>query len=133
MPGSAVGHALGCFIAAAGFTVLPVAFDRAEAGGDPASGRQVFQSVCGLCHTNRPGQNAIGPTLFGVVGRQTGSISDYSYSPANKAAHLTWDEMTLDKYLEAPRAVIPSTKMTYAGLKDPARRADIIAYLETLK
>jgi cytochrome c len=68
-----------------------------------------------------------------VVGRKTGSVPGYTYSPQNLAANLTWDPATLDKYLEAPRATIPGTKMTYAGLKDPAKRADLIAYLETLK
>ena len=57
----------------------------------------------------------------------------YSYSPANEAANLTWDDATLDKYLDAPRAMIPGTKMTYAGVKDAGKRADLIAYLGTLK
>ena len=101
--------------------------------GDPAAGRSVFMSICSICHTVQPGQNRIGPTLFGVVGRKTGSVPGYTYSPANMAANLTWDAETLDKYLQGPRAMIPGTKMTYAGLKDPEKRANLIAYLETLK
>ena len=68
-----------------------------------------------------------------MVGRKTGSVPGYTYSPQNQAANLTWDEATLDKYLEAPRAMIPGTKMTYAGLKDAEKRANLIAYLATLK
>ncbi len=75
----------------------------------------------------------VGPSLFGIVGRETGSVAGYSYSTGNKNAHLTWDDATLNKYLESPRDVVPGTKMTYGGLKDPTKRADLIAYLATLK
>jgi cytochrome c len=101
--------------------------------GDAGAGKAVFQSTCSICHSVQPGQNKIGPTLFGVVGRKTGSVTGYSYSPANQAANMTWDNATLDKYLEAPRATIPGTKMTFAGVKDAGKRADLIAYLDTLK
>jgi cytochrome c len=103
------------------------------AAGDPAAGKSVFQSTCSICHSIQPGQNKIGPTLFGLVGRKTGSESGYTYSPPNMAANLTWDAATLDKYLDAPRTIIPGTKMTYAGMKDAGKRADLIAYLATLR
>ena len=103
------------------------------AAADPAAGKAVFQAVCAMCHAAQPGANRIGPTLFGVVGRKTGSVPGYNYSPQNQAANLTWDPATLDKYLTAPRETIPGTKMTYGGLKDATKRADLIAYLETLK
>jgi cytochrome c len=100
---------------------------------DASAGKEVFQSSCSICHSVQAGQNKIGPSLFGVVGRETGSEPGYSYSPANKAAHITWDAATLDKYLQGPRAMIPGTKMTYAGVKDDTKRANLIAYLATLK
>ena len=100
---------------------------------DPAAGKAVFGSLCSICHSVQPGKNGIGPSLFGVVGRKTGSVPGFHYSPANQNANLTWDEATLDKYLQSPRAVIPGTIMTYAGLKDDTKRADLIAYLATLK
>ena len=105
----------------------------AFAAGDAAAGQAVFKSTCTMCHSNQAGQNKIGPSLFGVVGRKTGSELDYTYSPANKNANLTWDEATLDKYLESPRTVVPGTKMTYGGQKDAEKRANLIAYLATLK
>ncbi len=104
-----------------------------RAAGDPAAGKAVYQSTCSICHSVQAGQNKIGPTLFGVVGRKTGSVPGYTYSPPNTAANLTWDAATLDRYLESPRTIIPGTKMTYAGVKDPQKRADLIAYLATLK
>ena len=105
----------------------------AALAGDPAAGKAVFGTSCGICHTVKPGDNKIGPTLFGVVGRKTGSVPDYTYSPANLAANITWTDATLDKYLEAPRAMIPGTKMAYAGVKDATKRADLISYLNTVK
>ncbi len=106
---------------------------HAAQAADPAAGKAVFASQCSICHSPQPGKNMIGPSLFGVVGRKTGSVPGFHYSPANQAANLTWDEATLDKYLQAPRATVPGTTMTYGGLKDDTKRADLIAYLATLK
>ncbi len=100
---------------------------------DPAAGKSVFTNVCSICHSAQPGRNGVGPSLFGVVGRKTGSEFGFHYSPANQNANLTWDAATLDRYLQAPRTVIPGTTMTYGGLKDDTKRADLIAYLATVK
>ncbi len=100
---------------------------------DPAAGKSVFNTYCSICHSPQPGKNMVGPSLFGIVGRKTGSVPGFHYSPANHGANLTWDDATLDKYLQSPRTVIPGTTMTYGGLKDDAKRADLIAYLATLK
>ena len=105
---------------------------QAEAA-DPAAGKSVFSSACSICHSVQPGKNMVGPSLFGVVGRKTGSVPGFHYSPANQNANLTWDAATLDKYLQSPRTVIPGTIMTYGGMKDDTKRADLIAYLATLK
>jgi cytochrome c len=110
-----------------------MAVGQAAAAGDATAGKSVFTGACALCHSPVAGQNKIGPSLFGIVGRKTGSIPGYSYSTANEAANLTWDVATLDKYLESPRATIPGTKMAYAGVKDADKRANLIAYLATLK
>ncbi len=106
---------------------------RTAEAADPAAGQAVFRAQCGICHSVQTGHNMIGPSLFGIVGRKTGSETDFHYSTANQNSNLTWSPDVLDKYLESPRTVIPGTKMTYAGLKDAAKRADLIAYLETLK
>ena len=95
-------------------------------------GRQVFKQVCSICHDVAPDKNGTGPSLFGIVGRKTGSVSGFHYSDANKGANLTWDAATLNQYLANPRGVIPGTKMAYAGLKDDAKRAALVAYLQTL-
>lgn len=128
MPGNAMPR---CIALTIGLALI--GFAQSANADDPAAGKSVFNSTCSICHSPQPGKNMVGPSLFGVVGRQTGSEPGYHYSPANKNAKLTWDAATLDKYLESPKAVIPGTTMTYGGLKDPTKRADLIAYLATLK
>jgi cytochrome c len=99
---------------------------------DPAAGEKMFKTQCGICHAVVAGENRIGPTLFGVVGRQAGGVPGFNYTADHKKLGITWDAATLDKYLVNPRAMVPDTSMVYAGLKDDAERADLVAYLETL-
>jgi cytochrome c len=99
---------------------------------DPAAGAIVFKAQCSACHSPAAGRNLVGPSLFGVIGRKSGSVEGFHYSAANKAAGVTWDEAKLDPYLTSPKTVVPGTIMTYAGLKDAGKRADLIAYLATL-
>lgn len=100
--------------------------------GDVTAGEKTFKA-CAICHSTKAGENKIGPTLFGVVGRVAGTSSGYSFSPANKKSGVTWTEQVLFDYLENPRTKMPGTKMGYAGLKKPQDRANLIAYLKTLK
>jgi nitrite reductase (NO-forming) len=96
--------------------------------GDVAAGRQVFRK-CQACHSLDPGKNLVGPSLAGVVGRQAGSVSNYSYSAAMKNANIAWDQKTLDAYLADPQKVVPGNKMPFPGLKTEHDRHDIIAFL----
>jgi cytochrome c len=105
----------------------------AAPAADAAAGRQIFKAQCSLCHAVVAGQNGVGPTLFGVVGRPAGSVPGFQYTADHKRLGVTWDAATLDKYLTNPRAMVPDTTMIYAGLKDDAERADLIGYLETLR
>src|SRR5665213_879825 len=97
---------------------------------DAVAGQAVFKSQCSICHSPLADKNMVGPSLFGLIGRKSGSVPGFHYSAANKAADITWNADILDKYLTSPRDVVPGTIMTYAGLKDAAKRADLIAYLE---
>ncbi len=115
------------------FAVLLAAAPGAALAADAEAGRAVFKSQCSTCHSPVQGKNAVGPSLFGIVGRTSGKVEGFHYSEANKAAGLTWDVATLDKYLTSPKTVVKGTIMSYAGVKDDAKRADLIAYLETLK
>jgi cytochrome c len=115
------------------FIALAILAAAPALAADAANGEKQFKMKCGLCHTVEPGKNKIGPSLAGIVGRPSGSIEGFKYSPANKAAGLTWDVATLDKYLVDPKAMVKGTTMTFPGVKNDGERADIIAYLETLK
>jgi cytochrome c2 len=101
-------------------------------GQDVPTGEKIFKSQCSICHSPQPNRNVIGPSLFSVVGRHSGSVPGFHYSPANLASGLVWNPDTLDRYLAGPRQVVPGTAMTYPGLKDPHQRADLIAYLASL-
>ena len=99
---------------------------------DAAKGEQVFRQ-CGVCHATEAGVTKLGPSLAGVVGRAAGTAPGFAYSDAMKAYGKVWDKTTLDAYLTNPAATVPSGKMIFAGLKDATQRADVIAYLESLK
>jgi len=97
---------------------------------DAAAGEKVF-AVCKACHqVGETAKNSVGPELNGLIGRHSGSVAGYSYSPANKNSGLTWDEATFKEYIKDPKAKVPGTKMVYAGLKDEKKIDDLIAYLK---
>jgi cytochrome c len=99
---------------------------------DAAKGEQVFRQ-CSVCHATEPGVAKLGPSVAGVVGRKAGTEPGFGYSEAMKAYGKVWDKATLDAYLTNPAAAVPNGKMVFVGLKDATQRADVIAYLETLK
>lgn len=103
----------------------------ADLTGDAARGQRSF-AQCRSCHAIEPGRNLVGPSLHGIVGREAGTVPAYAYSPANKNSHLVWTPEELFTYLEGPTRKIPGTKMAYA-VRDPQIRADLIAYLATIK
>ena len=95
--------------------------------GPPESFKQ-----CAICHKVEPGQHSLGPSLANVFGARAGHAAGFNYSPAMEAANLTWNQGNLDRYLANPQGVVPGTTMAFAGVKDAAERAAIIAYLKTL-
>ncbi|MFQ5619488.1 MAG: c-type cytochrome [Rhodospirillales bacterium] len=123
--------ALGLAIAVA------LAGSPASAGaGDPAKGAKVFKK-CKACHTVKPGKHKVGPSLAGVVGRKAGTAKGFKKYKGLKGADYTWDEASLDEYLANPKKFVKKrgakgTSMVFK-LKKAAQRADVIAYLKTLK
>jgi cytochrome c len=101
-------------------------------GGDAAAGKVIFQK-CALCHSAEPGKVKIGPPLWGVVGRPSGSVAGYSYSSAMAAYNHVWTPENLFVYLKAPMQVVHGTKMAFVGLPSDTDRKNVIAYLGTLK
>jgi cytochrome c len=124
-------------LAAVAAAIISAAANGAAQAADAAAGEQVFKKICTTCHSPDPGINKTGPSLNGVVGSKAGS-TDFPRYKGLAGAAFTWDAAKLDSYLQDPKAFViantqnKTTAMTYA-LKDPTQRADVIAYLETLK
>jgi cytochrome c len=130
---------------ATGLAVLTAASAASAADGNAENGQKLFFSTaqCKTCHSVKEGQKMIGPSLFAVVGRKCGTAEKQNYSSNYKAAcgkaPFAWDDTALDGYLEDPSRYIskisgqtktsPMTRKT----PKPQDRADIIAYLKTLK
>lgn len=120
-------------IAAAATALAAAPAAPAPAAGDARHGAQLFLQ-CRVCHVVAPGAAAtIGPNLAGVVGSKAAARPGYAYSPALTKAGLVWTPTTLDTFLKRPAAAVPGTKMAFPGVSDATARADIIAYLATLK
>ena len=102
------------------------------AKADATKGAQ-FAKVCQTCHNFEKGAGPkIGPPLFGVVGRPIASVPGFAYSDSLKSVGGNWTYDALNVMVSNPKKEASGTKMTFPGEKDPQRRADILAYLQTL-
>ena len=106
---------------------LPFAAEALE--GDAARGAEVYER-CAACHS--PDADRVGPHHRGVVGRRAGSVEGFPYSAAVERSGIVWDEASLDRWLTDPQALIPGQRMGFR-LGSAQDRADVIAYLKTLK
>lgn len=110
---------------------LALAGSCPAAAQDAAKGEGVFKT-CIVCHAvGESARNKQGPKLNGLFGRKAGTIENYTYSPANKASGIVWDEQTFTTYIKNPQGTVPGTKMIFAGLSDGQDIKDLIAYLKT--
>ena len=99
--------------------VAMAAAQPARAQGDAAQGKKVFRK-CAVCHDTRPGKTKIGPSLFGVIGRKSGTLPGYRFSSAMRKSNIMWSKDTLERYLENPRKVVPRHAH---GVRGPALQA----------
>jgi cytochrome c2 len=107
---------------------LILAGNPAHAAGDAVAGKAAFENQCAACHTTVVGKNGFGPSLAGVVGRKSGTLAGYAYTPAMTHASLTWDATTLNQFLTNSTAKVPGTSMP-VEIADETTRANVIAYL----
>ena len=109
------------------------AFPQATPIGDATAGAQVYQRECASCHQIGDGAvHRIGPHLNRIFDRRAGSHDDFRYSEAllrQGRDGLIWDLARLHAYIENPRALVSGTRMSYRGLRDEERRANLIAYM----
>jgi cytochrome c len=102
------------------------------AKANPAEGEKIAKQ-CAACHTfDKGGPNRVGPNLYGVIGAPHAHVEGFQFSKVMESMHnKTWDYEELNKFLTNPKAYAPGTKMTFAGLRKPEQRADVIAFLRT--
>jgi cytochrome c len=110
---------------------LFLATTDAAHGQDVTAGETLFLGKCDRCHAIGEGaRHKIGPLLNGLEGHRSGTIEGYSYTEANKAADITWDDASFKDYIIDPRIKIPGTRMIFGGVKNPREIADLWAYLK---
>ncbi|MBI1276263.1 c-type cytochrome [bacterium] len=103
------------------------------AAADAKRGEAVVKK-CAACHDfTKGGPNRVGPNLYGIVGNKKAHAADFAYSKAMQEKGGTWTEEDLLHFLKKPKDFVPGTKMSFAGIAKPEERADLVAYLSTLK
>lgn len=108
-----------------------VSFADLLAAADIDKGAKVFKK-CSACHKMEDGANSTGPYLYGVVGRAIGGANGFGYSTTMGGMGGDWTPEELDAFLTKPSAYASGTSMSFAGLKKPQDRANVIAYLDSL-
>ena len=126
---SRVRRAVACALA------VPVtATAAANIVGAARNGKVIYDRQCLVCHDTAPEYHKEGPSLAGIYGRQAGAAPFFGKYKALKGANFVWDDETLDRWLADPRGFVNGrdTGMTLR-IDDPIQRADLIAYLKTLR
>lgn len=112
--------------------VVSMATLSVHAVGDATNGAALFRQ-CLACHSLEPGRHLTGPSLAGVFGKRAGTAQGFGrYSDVLKGAAVTWNEETLDAWLENPTEFVPGTSMRIAGVAERQARQDLIAFLKTV-
>jgi cytochrome c len=94
------------------------------------AGQLAFNNLCRTCHTLRAGDNRLGPSLYGVLGRKSGTLPNFGYSESMKKADIIWDSNNLDRFMANPDQVVPGNNMKpFSGIASPEDRAKIVSYL----
>ena len=98
---------------------------------DAAAGKSSFNK-CLACHAiGENAKNKVGPELNGLDGRKSGTAPDYNYSDGNKNSGITWSKDQFLEYIKDPKAKVPGTKMTFAGIKNETEANNLWAYLSS--
>jgi cytochrome c len=121
-----MGRSAGVLFSAAALIVFSA---HSASATDVVHGKQIFET-CAACHTER--SDAIGPSLKGVVGRESATVEGFRYSGPMRRANLVWDDPNLRQFISDPQAKVPGNRMPFSGLREPRDIDDVIAYLKTL-
>lgn len=133
--GNAEGEPVVCVVARLGVVSLMAAATAPmlSAGEATKSLQATFNNRCRTCHSIRPDDHRLGPSLHGIVGRKAGQSAFPAYSEAMRTSGIVWDAQILDRFIEDPEAVVPGNNMQpYPGITDPGERKAIVEYLVSL-
>lgn len=116
--------------------LLPLNAEAASQAPSPGEGEDAgqiaFNTHCRSCHSVKPDDNRLGPTLHNIFGAKAGQAKTFPNYSGGLTAEITWDEATLDKFIADPKSVASNTTMTpFAGIQDAEQRKLIIDYLKT--
>jgi cytochrome c len=114
------------------FVVVASLFSLTAHAQDAARGQKLYEE-CAACHSIKSGESGVGPSLSGVVGKKAGENPDFRFSPAMRRSGITWSQATLNEFIADPQKMVPDNRMPYSGLADARGRADLVAYLLTIK
>jgi cytochrome c len=116
------------------FETLRSTTGNQASAGDVEGGKRVAAKHCVVCHSfEKGGKQVYGPSLFGIAGKTAGAIKGYNYSVALKASGLIWTDKNLIGFFANPEQFVKGTKARFPGLKSAKQKADILAYIKTLK
>lgn len=101
--------------------------------GDADNGAIIYKDACSQCHQLNAGLNKKGPQLMNIYGAPAAELKDYTYSEGLKKSGWIWDAETLDPYIADAEKAMPNSKMLSNPMPDAKERADVIAYLSTLR
>lgn len=112
--------------------VIAMATVPAFAAGDAANGAGIYAKKCNACHSTQAGKHKMGPSLAGIVGKKGGTTGFKRYKGL-RGSEIVWNAANLDKFLANPRKFLGRKTTMNKRLKGASQRADVIAYMKTLK
>ena len=120
--------------AAAGASILGSSSGQGRDGqGEASRGERIFASKCAVCHSTTPGWHKEGPSLAGVFGRRAGTAADFTSYRALRGMDVVWEEQSLNAWLADPKGFSGRGSAMSVKLADAEARADVIAYLRSLR
>jgi cytochrome c len=121
-------------VAMAAMTSPGSAFAQEPGAKEDDAGQVVFNTHCRNCHSTKPGDNRLGPSLNDIYGKPAGQVKGFGNYSGGLTADITWDDATLDKFITDPTAMVSNTTMKpFPGVADAEQRKLIIEFLKTQK